>query len=65
MNYKLAVDNDKLVSVVETSTQSTIKTFFELKEAKEFLRHLNLGGGFDGFTPNFLLKKVYDKNKKV
>ena len=60
MNYKLNVDKSNgIVSVIETMTNSTIKTFFEQKDAKEFLRHLNLGGGFDGFTPSFILKKVY------
>lgn len=27
-------------------------------EAKRLCRHLNLGGGFDGWTPDFFLKRL-------
>jgi len=43
-------------SVIETTTSQTIKTAKTVDEAKKLARHLNLGGGFDGFTPNFFLK---------
>ena len=67
MNYKiveallLPEDSEKncpVYKVVETKTQQIIETFSEHKKAKELLRHLNLGGGFDGFTPSFLLQNV-------
>jgi hypothetical protein len=32
--------------------------FSQQSEAKKVLRHLNLGGGFDGFTPTFFVKNT-------
>ena len=54
MNYKLKIEND--VSVIETSTDQIIRSFDNLDSARKFLRQLNLGGGFDGWTPSFFLK---------
>lgn len=55
MNYKIKmIDNG--VAVIETSTNQTIRHFKGLEPARKFLRHLNLGGGFDGWTPTFLLR---------
>ena len=54
MNYKLKVENG--VSVIETSTDQIIRSFDNLDSARKFLRQLNLGGGFDGWTPSFFLK---------
>ena len=54
MNYKLKVMQNG-VSVIETSTNQTIRQFNGLEPARKFLRHLNLGGGFDGWTPTFFL----------
>ena len=42
--------------VIETTTNQVIKKFESPEEAKKVCRHLNLGGGFDGHTPNFFLK---------
>lgn len=61
MNYKMKVDNG-VHQVLETSTEQIIETFKDNKECRKFMRHLNLGGGFDGFTPQFVLKSV--KNNK-
>jgi hypothetical protein len=62
MNYKL-VDNEKILDdgehmvrtwdLFETQTGLLIKTFLKKEEAKSMLRHLNTGGGFAGFTPQF------------
>jgi hypothetical protein len=49
MNYKLKVVKNG-VSVIEISTNQTIRKFNGLEPARKFLRHLNLGGGFDGWT---------------
>jgi hypothetical protein len=57
MNYKI-VQNNKTFIIVETSTNQNIKTFSSSKDAKTFMRHLNLGGGFDGNTPPFFLIPV-------
>ena len=61
MPYNLVEGQDKLLyNVVEKTTGQVIKSFAGDKflEARSFMRHLNLGGGFDGFTPSFLLKKI-------
>jgi hypothetical protein len=51
--------------VVETTTNQIIKTFETQKSAKEYMRHLNLGGAFDGWTPTFILKKFSIPKEKV
>jgi len=67
MNYKIveglllpkeSEKNCPIYKVLETKTDQVVGTFDAYKEAKEFLRHLNLGGGFDGWTPSFLLKQI-------
>jgi len=67
MNYKTvealmwpetSEKNCPIFNVIETTTKQVIKTFKTQKDAKEFMRHLNLGGGFDGWTPTFLLKNI-------
>jgi len=63
MNYRVVEGNT--YTVVETATEQIIKTFKTLKEAKSYMRSLNLGGGFDGWTPQFMLKKVADIPQKA
>ena len=59
MNYKLVKNDEKLkYSVVETQTEQIIREYVEHSEAKKLMKHLNLGGAFDGNTPTFFLKKV-------
>ena len=54
-NYKI-VEVENVFTVIEKTTDQVIRSFGNTKEAKAFLRHLNLGGGFDGWTPSFFLK---------
>lgn len=61
MNYNLVEGKDKsMYDVLETSTNQVIKSFpgDKFLEARNFMRHLNLGGGFDGWTPSFLVKNI-------
>lgn len=46
-----------LHEVVENTTGHVIKTDMTHGQAKTLCRHLNFGGGFDGFTPAFFLAK--------
>ena len=64
MNYKI-VNESNTYNVFETATEQVIRSFFTVDEAKKFLRHLNLGGGFDGWSPNFFLKKINLSKKKA
>jgi diaminopimelate decarboxylase len=63
MNYKVKANESKTFDVVETATTQVIKSFTDQKDAKLLLRHLNFGGGFDGWTPSFMLKNVMSTNK--
>ena len=54
MNYKIKMTESGF-SVMETSTNQIIREFKGLEPARKVLRHLNLGGGFDGWTPQFFL----------
>lgn len=59
MNYEiLEMDNDpRLFCVYESATNQVISEHDTYCDAKLEVRRLNLGGGFDGFTPSFILKK--------
>ena len=62
MNYKL-VDSAEMLhegeymyrvwDLIEIPTGHIIKQSLKKNEARELLRHLNMGGGFDGFNPAF------------
>jgi len=54
-NYKIE-ENNGIYSVVEYATEQTIGKFSDKLEARKLLRHLNLGGGFDGWSPSFFMK---------
>lgn len=57
MNYKIVkTDGIEEYTVVETYTDQNIKKFDTHKAARALMRHLNMGGGFDGNTPPFFLK---------
>jgi hypothetical protein len=54
--------------VLETTTEQTVGLFSTELEARKFLRHLNFGGGFDGWTPSFFLRDLstyINKPRKV
>jgi hypothetical protein len=67
MNYKL-VDIESMPSeggetsitwdLIEVSTGLKIGNFLKKDDAKSMLRHMNMGGAFDGFTPDFFCKKI-------
>jgi len=69
MNYKL-VDNEEMLiegeymfrtwDLVEIQTGIPIKTSLKKEEARAMLRHLNMGGAFDGFTPQFFCQSLKD-----
>ncbi len=57
LDYKI-VEKDGKFSILETATEYTIKTFETREEAKKVMKFLNLGGGFAGFTPSFILNNT-------
>jgi hypothetical protein len=64
MNYKIKM-NENGVGVVDTSTNQIIRNYDGLEPARKLLRHLNLGGAFDGWTPSFMLKKINIPQEKL
>ena len=52
--------------ILETKTDQIVKRGLGIRKAKELVRHLNFGGGFDGSTPAFFLSesaKMLDSNE--
>lgn len=52
-------DGMEVCNIVENNTNQVIKTGLILQKAKGVVRHLNMGGGFDGWTPTFFLNKIF------
>lgn len=50
--------------VEEKETGYHIKTFNNESEAKKMMKFLNLGGGFAGFTPEFMVRKTSEMLNK-
>ena len=57
MDYKV-VKNNGQYDVFETKTEQVIASFKTETEARTTVRMYNLGGGFAGWTPKFILTKV-------
>lgn len=55
--YKMVEDNNTF-GIYEIATEQVIKTFTDRNEARKFLRHVNLGGGFNGWTPTFFMRPI-------
>ena len=58
LNYKVVQNGKNKHAVIETKTELVMATFSSIQEAKKLQRHLNLGGCFDGNTPNFFVKNT-------
>ena len=58
MQYKIITNNS--VDIFETATEQVIKTYSKenYNKAKKLMKHLNLGGGFDGWTPTFFARGI-------
>lgn len=55
--YKV-IKTDMVYQILETETNQIIYEGTDEKRAKATAKKLNLGGGFNGVTPNFFTKKV-------
>lgn len=58
MDYEVIIDEEFLWSVYEKNTDKIIKKFFFEEDAIEYAKFLEFGGGFSGWTPNFILTKT-------
>ena len=77
VNYKIVNDKQMIDigagyveiggDILEVKTDQIVKRGLGIRKAKELVRHLNFGGGFDGSTPAFFLAesaKMLDSNEK-
>lgn len=65
VNYKIVNDKQMIDmgagyveiggDILETRTDQIVLKGLGMRKAKEMVRHLNFGGGFDGQTPAFFL----------
>ena len=59
VNYKIVNASggfgEMAADIVETKTDQIVVKDMRMSKAKEMVRHLNFGGGFDGSTPAFFL----------
>jgi hypothetical protein len=51
-------ENDFIWCVMESSTEQMISAFLFNDDALEYANFLSGGGGFDGWTPSFMLQEV-------
>jgi hypothetical protein len=60
INYTADINTPHVQSadIQEKNTGHLILEDVLVGEAKKIVRHLNMGGGFDGWTPGFFLAKV-------
>jgi len=56
MNYTIKKNGDAW-EVHETRTEQVVKVCSTVCEAQAIKTHLNCGGGFDSWTPSFILEK--------
>jgi len=68
VNYKIRKSSDDRTTyeVLEMTTDQVIKTCANVHSAQVTKTHLNRGGGFDGWTPTFILqttKNILQKSK--
>lgn len=57
MHYRVEVRNREVL-VEEVATEQILMRLGDLEEANTVADFLESGGGFDGWTPSFLLKDV-------
>lgn len=57
MTYRV-VKEDKEYQVVEKDTQLVVRSVRREKVARELCRDLNLGAGFNGWTPRFFCNSL-------
>ena len=58
MNYKIIKTGD-MFTVLEKPTDLRLAVFEAEEDARKFMRRLNLGGAFDGWTPAFMQQKYF------
>lgn len=57
INYRIQKKN-KEFDIFETRTEQVIASVPNKEQAQKIAMHLNMGGGFDGWSPEFFLKTI-------
>lgn len=52
--------DDYIWNVYEIATEQVIESFFFEEDARNYAKFLEGGGGFEGFTPSFMLTIIPD-----
>ena len=63
MSYRV-VEDEKTNNIVEKETELVIAKIRSSREARKMCRSLNLGSGFNGYTPVFFTLE-YKQTKKA
>ena len=56
--YSVTNGDETYWHVAEVATETVIDFFLYKEDAFEYMKFLENGGGFDGFTPTFMLNRV-------
>ena len=62
MTYRVETEQGQY-QIIEKDTDLVIRQVKEEKEARELCRSLNLGAGFNGFTPAFFTEEFKQKER--
>ena len=54
MSYKVVADAKGAYNILENDTSTVIELGFPVNRARDLCRKMNLGSGFNGWTPLFL-----------
>lgn len=57
MDYKYVLQDNLTYNVVENQTGLVVVKGVSQEKARDTTKHLNFGGGFAGWTPQFILKE--------
>jgi len=58
MTYSVVKSNKNFYNLLEKDTGLVIELSETEKRARDYCRKLNLGSGFNGFTPTFFTEKL-------
>lgn len=57
-NYNIFVDDEFRWCIYEQKTEHVVASFFFQDDALDYMEFLEDGGAFDGWTPEFIIRKV-------
>ena len=58
VNHKVQMSENGMYEIIETLTNNKVAQNLDIHQAKASCRHLNFGGGFDGWVPDFFTNKL-------